>query len=122
MIRCSDDVKVEVRENMRGGGGKVTIGHFFGRDEFTANTRLCAKLTLPPGAGIGPHIHETEDEVYIITRGAGVLDDGSMEQRVNVGDAVLTGNGDSHAIRNDGEEDLEIIAVIMCYPEAQADG
>ncbi len=81
----------------------------------TANARLCARLVIPPGAGIGSHPHEKEDEVYIITRGTGILDDGSTETRVDAGDAVLTGKGESHAIRNDGSEDLEFIAVIMCY-------
>ena len=34
--------------------------------------------------------------------------------RVAVGDAVLTGNGESHAILNDGEEPLELMAFIAC--------
>ena len=116
MIRLAADTKTEVREAMRGGPGSVTIEHFFSKEEFTANSRLCATLTLPPGAGIGSHQHEKEDEVYIITSGTGLLDDGTGEQRVSAGAAILTGNGESHSIRNDGDEDLELIAVIMCYP------
>ena len=117
MIRLAAEMTTEVREEMRGGPGSVTIQHFFSKEEFTANSRLCAKLTLPPGAGIGSHQHEKEDEVYIITSGSGLLADGTGEQRVNAGDAILTGNGDSHSIRNDGTEDLELIAMIMCYPD-----
>ena len=70
---------------------------------------------MPPGAGIGVHKHGAEDEVYIVTQGTGMLNDGETETRVGVGDAILTGNGESHAIANDGEEPLEIIAMIMCY-------
>ncbi|HOH31704.1 MAG TPA: cupin, partial [Candidatus Hydrogenedentes bacterium] len=65
MIRKSTDMPREVRERMRGGEGSVSIRHIFKQDEFTAPVRLCAQLTLPPGAGIGPHTHETEDEVYV---------------------------------------------------------
>ena len=115
MIRKGQDMKTELRENMRGGDGSITIEHCFAKDEFTANVRLCARLTVPPGAGIGPHEHAAEDEVYIITSGSGILDDGSSETRVSAGDAVLTGNGQSHAIRNDGGDPLELIATIMCY-------
>ncbi|MBC8453978.1 cupin domain-containing protein [PVC group bacterium] len=115
MIRCNSDMKKEVRENMREGAGAVTIQHYFAKDEMTCNSRLCAKMTIPPGAGIGKHQHDGEDEVYIVTNGTGVLDDGTQETRVNKGDAILTGNGESHAIRNDGQEPLEIIAVIVCY-------
>lgn len=123
MIRKQSEMKTEVREKMRGGEGAVTIRHYFEKGEFTANARLCAKLILPPGAGIGSHQHEGEDEVYIITRGSGLLsigscgDDGKIQTRVSEGDAVLTGKGESHAIRNDGTEDLELIALIMCYCE-----
>ena len=115
MIRSLNALTPEVRENMRGGKGAVTFRHFFTPEEFTASARLCASITLPPGAGIGPHVHETEDELYFITRGEGMLDDGQTQRRVRAGDAVLTGNGESHAIHNDGDTDLELIAVILCY-------
>ena len=115
MIRRPSEMQVEVRENMRGGNGEVTITHCFGKAEFTAKTRLCARLSLPPEAGIGMHPHETEDEVYIVLRGSGILDDGESKTRVSEGDAILTGKGASHAIRNNGAETLELIAVIMCY-------
>jgi mannose-6-phosphate isomerase-like protein (cupin superfamily) len=44
-----------------------------------------------------------------------VLDDGTDETVVKAGDAILTGNGESHAIRNSGDDDLEIVAIIVCY-------
>ena len=115
MVRKPAEMKTETREAMRGGDGTVTIRHYFTRDELQANARLCARLTLPPGASIGEHEHAAEDEVYLIVKGVGMLDDGQTESRVEAGDAVLTGNGASHAIRNVGDTDLEIIAVIMCY-------
>lgn len=117
MIRKVSDMQTEIRDQMRGGKGTVSIAHYFKKDEFTANARLCARLTLPPGAGIGPHEHATEDEVYIVLRGSGILDDGQEQTRVKAGDAVLTGNGESHAIHNDGDEPLELVAMIMCYGE-----
>ena len=115
MIRKAADMRLQVREDMRGGGGTVALTHLFEKDEFRANTRLCSRLTLPPGAGIGTHEHLEEDEVFIILKGSGLLDDGQTESRVTAGDAILTGNGEAHAIRNDGEEPLELIAIIMCY-------
>lgn len=115
MIREPAEMESEVRENMRGGEGVVTIAHYFKKGEFAANARLCARLTIPPGAGIGSHCHDAEDEVYIVLGGTGMLDDGSTETPVSDGDAILTGKGGSHAIRNTGTEDLVIAAMIMCY-------
>ncbi len=115
MIRKASEMETEVRPAMRGGTGSVTLRHYFKKEEITAKSRLCARLTLPPGASIGVHEHSGEDEVYIITRGTGLLDDGHSRTVVNEGDAILTGKGESHAIANTGTTDLEIIAVILCY-------
>ena len=115
MIRKVDNIETEVRVGMRGGKGSVTIRHFFKQNEIKAKCRLCSRLILPPGASIGPHIHEAEDELFIIERGIGVLDDGTNKIKVEPGDAILTGNGESHSISNVGNEPLELIAIIMCY-------
>ena len=116
MIRKHDEMTVESRENMRGGKGVVDFRHFFTADEFTADVRLCTTMTVPPGASVGSHRHATEDEIYIVTAGSGILDDGTGRTRIEAGDAILTGNGESHAVENDGDEDLVVIAVIACYP------
>ena len=115
MIRKPSETTVEKRRNMRGGAGEVTIRNFFSKEDFKAKVRLCASMSLPPGASIGLHQHETEDEVYIVTAGSGLLDDTKTQTPVSAGDAILTGRGESHAISNDGKTNLEIIAVIMCY-------
>jgi len=115
MIRKAAEMSSEVRENMRGGPGAVTVRHIFKPDEIHAKNRLCARLIIPPGAGIGLHRHDQEDELYVVIGGTGLLDEDGQTTRVAAGDAVLTGRGASHAIRNDGCEPLEILAVIMCY-------
>jgi mannose-6-phosphate isomerase-like protein (cupin superfamily) len=115
MIRKPSGMKNEVRDAMRGGAGSVNIQHLFAKEEITAKTRLCARLTLHPGASIGLHKHENEDELFYILSGTGSLDDGKSRTTVAAGDAILTGKGEEHAIANIGETDLNILAVIMCY-------
>jgi mannose-6-phosphate isomerase-like protein (cupin superfamily) len=115
MIRHAGEQEVEVRHHMRGGPGDVTVRHYFRPEDFRARCRLCSRLTVAPGAGIGIHEHAKEDEVYIVLSGSGMLDDGKTRIRVGAGDAILTGNGESHAITNDGSQPLEIVAVILCY-------
>lgn len=115
MIRKASQMETEVRREVRGGTGNVAFQHFFKKDEIRAHTRLCSRMTLPPGASIGLHKHEGEDELYIVTRGKGLIDDGQTMEPVQAGDAVLTGKGESHAVVNNGQEELEIIAIIMLY-------
>jgi len=115
MIKKKNAQEIENRENMRGGTGKVTIRHYLKPDEIKARTRLCAELILPSGTSIGPHAHVGEDEIYIIQKGQGLMIDDGKEFSVTAGDAILTGQGASHSIKNTGEEDLVVTAVIIKY-------
>lgn len=115
MIRKPSEMEVEVREQVRGGKEKVTIRHMFKKEEIKARTRLCAHLTMIPNSSIGTHPHVDEDELFVILKGTGIIDDGKTQTRVTAGDAILTGNGEAHAISNAGKDDLELIAIIMKY-------
>jgi len=114
MIRKAAQMETEVR-NIRNGIGNVTVQHLFKKEEITARTRLCSRLILPPGVSIGMHKHEGEDELFIFTRGKGLIDDGQTKKPVQAGDATLTGKGEAHAVINNGREELEMIAIIMLY-------
>jgi len=116
MIRALREQGIEMRAGMRGGAGTVAVQQLFAAGDFGAPVRLCARLTLPPGTSIGPHAHEGEDELYVITRGRARLSDDGVESLLAPGDAVLTGRGASHAIANAGDEPLELLAVIVLYP------
>jgi mannose-6-phosphate isomerase-like protein (cupin superfamily) len=115
MLKKKNDQEIEKRKNMREGAGKVTIRHYLKPEEIKARTRLCAELILPPGASIGPHDHVNEDEIYIIQKGRGLMTDGDMEFPVATGDAILTGQGASHSVKNTGSEDLVVTAIIIKY-------
>lgn len=116
MIRKNNSYRTELRTAMRGGEGTVKIEHFWepGTEMRGAN-RMAARLTLPPGASIGFHTHEKEDEIFVIVKGQAEADDNGQRAILNPGDTLLTGNGAGHAIRNIGTSDLEVIAVISTY-------
>jgi mannose-6-phosphate isomerase-like protein (cupin superfamily) len=115
MIKKKNMQEIETRENMRGGAGEVTVRHYLKPEEIKARTRLCAELVLPPGASIGLHDHTEEDEIYLIQKGQGLMTDNGKEFPVEPGDAILTGQGASHSIKNTGAEDLVVTAVIIKY-------
>lgn len=115
MLKKKTDQEVEKRNAMRGGTGEVTVRHYFKPGEIKARTRLCAELVVPPDASIGVHDHIDEDEIYIIQKGQGVMTDGGKEFQISAGDAILTGQGASHSIKNTGSEDLVVTALIIKY-------
>ena len=125
MLKKSHEQKEEARKNMRGGPGEVMFKHYFSKDEIAAPCRLCAQLTLPPGAGIGLHDHTEEDEIFIIQQGKGLATCDGKEMEVEAGDSLLTGGGSSHSIQNTGDKDLIITAVVLMifvYRESQRFG
>ena len=118
MIREQGKYRSEERKEMRGGSGSVRIEHLFEcGTEMLSPARLCGRLTLEPGCSIGFHRHENEEELFFIIRGEAEIDDNGTVKKVSAGDAVLTGNGAGHAVRNIGTSPLEILAVITQYPE-----
>jgi mannose-6-phosphate isomerase-like protein (cupin superfamily) len=113
MIKKRHEQHAEVRKNMRGAPGEVSIRHYLKKEDMHIPCRLCAELTIPPGAGIGLHEHANEDEIFIIQRGAGVVTDNGKDVEIAAGDTIVTGKGGSHAVMNTGNEDLVITAIIV---------
>jgi quercetin dioxygenase-like cupin family protein len=112
MIISKGDMKLEQREEMRGGTGAVSILHLADGDKLSG-ARLFSEVSLEKGCSIGSHTHTGETEYYYILSGKGtVAEDGGIKQ-VLPGDLVVTGNGESHSIRNSGEETLRFIALIL---------
>lgn len=115
MLKQAKDMVVELREKMRDGNGTVEIMHIFPSNELKGKCRMFAKITLQPGCSIGLHAHVEEEEVYYILQGKGRVEDGGKVFEVNAGDAVLTGDGASHAIENISQGSLEMLAVVLLY-------
>jgi mannose-6-phosphate isomerase-like protein (cupin superfamily) len=113
MIIRKQDREIDVRENMRGGKGKVTIVKHIPAEAMQGKARLCATLVLDPGSSIGLHEHADEYEIFIVQKGSGVIDDIGSVADVGPGYAVFTGGGEGHSVENTGDEPMEITAVIL---------
>jgi len=107
-------MKTDVKEKMREGKGTAHITHLVDCEK-EKNVRMLAEVTLPPGASVGYHIHESETEYYFILSGSGIFNDNGTEKPVQAGDAMITGDGFSHGIANTGDVPLVFHAVIITY-------
>jgi mannose-6-phosphate isomerase-like protein (cupin superfamily) len=115
MVKPSGEMVREVRERMRGGTGSVEVLHVFKAEELRGKARLVARLRLAPGASIGYHLHENEEEIFYILSGSATVSDNGKAVTVGAGDAVLTGGGAGHSIGSSGLEPLELMAVILPF-------
>lgn len=114
MIISRKNMKAEIKEKMRGGEGSVRMLHLVDAAN-EKHARLIAEITLEAGCSIGTHDHVNETEYYLIISGTGMVNDDGKDIAVGPGDAVITGNGASHNIRNTGNTPLVFHAVIVTY-------
>ena len=73
------------------------------------------KVLVQSGAIQPRHLHETSEQIWIATKGKGVLllcENGTETERTfESGDVVRFADGDIHGLRNDGQEVFEYISV-----------
>ena len=108
--------KVEnCREKAQGGDGQILGRHPFKAEDRPENTsfKMIGDMTLAPGSSIGFHVHEKDEEIYIITAGQGIYTDADGSKfPVTAGDVTLCRQGEGHALANTGEGPLTFTAVI----------
>jgi len=105
LVAHGRDIAVE-QPGPHGGAGATTAFPFF-RDAPALGFEF-RKRVLHRGAGIGLHQHH-KDEIYYVLSGRGVYELDGATQSVQAGDAMLTRPGSTHAIRQDGDEDLVLL-------------
>lgn len=103
------------RDKVAGG-----VGTLYGKFGFTRNDaaphmviREIGWMTLEPGASIGMHKHESNEDAYIIVSGEGVFaDTAGKETLVKAGDITIARAGDKHALKNTGTVPLVFLDVV----------
>lgn len=99
-----------------GKGVGILYGKFaFRREQATDDQAIkeIGMMTLKPGDSIGLHQHKDNDDTYIIISGTGkFIDSAGKETAVGPKSVTIAGPGESHALINDGSEDLVFIDLI----------
>ena len=88
-----------------GGGESIAYGFFSKAENLNLVFR---KRVLQPGSAIGYHL-QTQDEIYYIVSGEGMMKMNNETFAVHAGDAILTRPGSSHGLIQTGKENLVVI-------------
>ena len=98
----------DAKPNFKGGEKEYNV------KMFSDDTNKIMSGRLVPGASIGFHTHETDQEVIFITSGEGHVKDldGNILETVVPGQATYCAKGISHSLVNDGDADLTFFAVV----------
>ena len=114
MIRKNSERNKEYKENLFQGTGGANITHLLnGPDEMLNKGRVFAHTTLKPGNSIGFHLHKGDSEIYYILSGTAEYNDNGTLVTLTSGDVAITPEGEGHGIKNIGDNQLNIIALIL---------
>ena len=103
-----------IRKKMFGGEGEAEMHVILkAPEEMYGKGRVFRHLLLRPGCEVGWHVHQGDGETYYILRGRGLYNDNGTEVEVGPGDVTFVDSGEGHALLNNGEEELEAIALIL---------
>ena len=106
--------RVVIVEGLRGGNGPVEIHHFLEGEELMGHATMYARVILKPHSSIGWHQHVGNTESYAIIKGEGTfVDNDGSKTTVRPGDVCLIEVGQWHAMENNTDEDLELIALVI---------
>jgi len=85
-------------------------------DRTTSSITGCslAEEILPPGCAVTPHHHRETEEIYYVVAGRGTMTVGNETRDVQQGDAIYIPIGQTHTLRNSGDEPIRLI--LVCGP------
>ncbi len=116
MIKNVHDVIPEVAEGVRGGNGSVTAHKLL--DLFPGSTiKSVGIVRLEPGASVGDHSHQGDEDFYYCISGTGIVVDNGIEHPFTPGTLQITRDGESQAIRNTGETELVFLGALVATIE-----
>ncbi|HEU5241612.1 MAG TPA: cupin domain-containing protein [Ornithinibacter sp.] len=93
-------------------------GHRIGNVEFLARTVDTPRfnlsiVVLAPGQGVSSHVHDDEDDSFLVLEGtlSLVVGDDDRQVRAGAGTFVLVPAGTPHAIANEESDDVRILNI-----------
>ena len=93
--------------NRRGGQDSYLL---LKKGQFGSRNLVVTWVDCEPGGEQQMHVHDSEEQVYIVVRGHGLMKTGDEEQDVSAGALIFVPPGTPHAIRNTGEETLTFVS------------
>lgn len=113
IVRRRDERIVDKKKMFDGGGQAVMYRLLNGPEEMQGKGRLFNHVVLEKGCEVGWHVHHGDGEAYYILKGEGEYNDNGTVITMRPGDVSFVGDGEGHSIKNNGDEPLEMIALIL---------
>lgn len=101
-----ENLDTKILHNFQGGNGDIVA-------KIHADERnRIVKSVYASGVSTGYHTHDDSSEIIFILQGSCKVIHEGYEEHLSVGDCHYCKKGQSHAVVNDGDEDLVMYAVV----------
>ena len=92
-----------------GGEGLIQVTRILTAETVAGACNFMDFATLSPGTTIGLHTHSyADEEYYLVLAGEGTMVVEDRTFPVKAGDLIRNPPGSSHALSNDGDDDLQL--------------
>lgn len=81
---------------------------------------LASEQLIPPGYGVPPHIHDTDDELFYVLDGELTVTTATGDTKACPGECASLPHGEVHAFRNDGSTPARVLLIITPGTQALA--
>ena len=98
------------------GEGILQLEEYLDKAKLHGMGRRVGLMTIPPGCSIGKHTHHGEFEFYYVLSGEGAYSDDEQSYQIAPGDFTLCDAEHSHAVVNEGTEELRLFIGIINLP------
>lgn len=113
MIRRKEERVFETKQ-MFGGQGQALMGKILNSpEEMYEKGRVFSHIILEKGCEVGWHVHQGDGETYYILKGRGEYNDNGEIISLNAGDVAFVDEGQGHSLKNNDDEPLEMIALVL---------
>ncbi|MFT4900782.1 MAG: mannose-6-phosphate isomerase-like protein (cupin superfamily) [Lentimonas sp.] len=116
MIKHVHEIVPDIAESVRGGSGTVYAHKLL--DLYPGSAiKSVGLVRLEPGASVGDHSHQQEEDFYYCISGNGIVVDNGVEHPFTPGCLQITRHGETQAIRNTGETELVFLGALIATIE-----
>ncbi len=109
MLRRQSDMKLGVLADCHDGRGNVHCRTVLGRDDSGLGVRFMHDDVIEPGASIGEHRHQHDEEVYFVVEGRGTMLLDGQRFPIGPGDVSVVRPGHSHGLVNSPDSPMRLI-------------
>ncbi|MFO0982656.1 MAG: cupin domain-containing protein [Planctomycetota bacterium] len=93
------------------GVGEILWRRVFHQHDFQGPWNFVDYAVLPPGTSIGRHQHESDEELYLVLEGEGLMELDGNEFPVRPGSVILNRPHGTHGLRNVSTSAIRIFVV-----------